>query len=423
MRRLLTVPLAAVLLAGGAGTAAGQDGMTRASRFELGVYAGGSLTSSWFESRTVTLNGTANPVENDDATSYQTGYAPVFGANVAWFFTPVLGLRLHGAYLPMQPPRLSDGFFDAFEGAGERRTRVLNTYVYDLNLVARPFIRGGGWYRTAYLFAGGGGLTVDAQGEDRRQCVPYLVPLGACLSYQPGDATVAQGTAGAGIDLLSLGGALGIFGEVAAHVYDSPVHVGDSWLGPLSGGPGARLRVADDRVAVTPRVVIGLKAMLGNLLPPPPAPMVDLPPPPMTPEPPPAPPAAPAMQEMQVCVVADGALTSVAVQYDPATGDTMVAGTRFRDRYPATTGYAASATWFVNGEPISFGAPARRYVKYGLPRVLGVSEVARIGEYQGVPVFAEGASGARPEVIYLPLRPGCEFQPYQVETKAAGVRG
>jgi hypothetical protein len=39
-------------------------------------------------------------------------------------------------------------------------------------------------------------------------------------------------------------------------------------------------------------------------------------------------------------------------------------------------------------------------------------------------VFAEpGADARRPEVIYVPTRPGCEFQPYQAEAKAGSVRG
>jgi hypothetical protein len=65
----------------------------------------------------------------------------------------------------------------------------------------------------------------------------------------------------------------------------------------------------------------------------------------------------------------------------------------------------------------------RRYVKYGLPRVLGVNEVTRVGEFQGVPIFAEAGRTAPYEVIYVPVRPGCEFQPYQTEVKVGGVRG
>jgi hypothetical protein len=39
-------------------------------------------------------------------------------------------------------------------------------------------------------------------------------------------------------------------------------------------------------------------------------------------------------------------------------------------------------------------------------------------------VFAEPSANAQhPEVIYLPVQPGCVFQPYQYEVKASGVRG
>jgi hypothetical protein len=82
--------------------------------------------------------------------------------------------------------------------------------------------------------------------------------------------------------------------------------------------------------------------------------------------------------------------------------------------------YAANATWFINNEPVMF--QNRRFVKYGLPRVLGVSDVTRVGEFQGVSLFAETGQ-TRPDVVYVPVRPGCEFQPYQVEVKTGSVRG
>jgi hypothetical protein len=39
-----------------------------------------------------------------------------------------------------------------------------------------------------------------------------------------------------------------------------------------------------------------------------------------------------------------------------------------------------------------------------------------------VSLFAE-AGQTRPDVIYVPVRPGCEFQPYQAEVKTGSVRG
>jgi hypothetical protein len=203
-----------------------------------------------------------------------------------------------------------------------------------------------------------------------------------------------------------------VFLEGGVHGYDSPVHVYSD---------NAR---AEDKIAFTPYAVLGLKLGFGNIIPPPPAPVIPppapapLPPPP----PPPPPPPAPEMQPVNVCVVQNGQLASVSAMYNPANGDTTVDGRRFSEAYPATDGYVAGATWYVNNEPVTFNN--RRYVKYGLPRVLGTTDVASVGTYQGVGVFAEPSANAqRPDVIYVPVQPGCVFQPYQYEVKTGGVRG
>jgi hypothetical protein len=393
----------------------------RASRFDLGVYAGGTLTSDWFQSGTVTLLGNGDPQVNDKE-GFTPGYAPAFGALANFWVTPTFGIRLHGAYVPMRLPSRDP----VFENAGEQGRYVMNTYLYDLNLALRPFatrMDAGRWLSSVYLFVGGGGLTVDLTGEDMPMCEGTLEYYGACLSFEPEQATVGQGTAGAGIDLLPLGRSLALFGEAAVHVYDSPVHVDDAWLGPIRTPVGSTVFIADDATAVTGRLVIGLKAMFGDLLPPP---VVTLPPtlPPVVPPPvvrPPPPPPPVTTRDVRICVVENGALREVTATYNTATGDTTVSGRPFATAYPATSGYAAGMTWFINNEPIT--VMGRRYVKYGLPRVLGVNEVARMGDYMGVPVFAEaGATGAT-EVIYLPVRPGCEFQPYQLDVKVGGVRG
>lgn len=165
----------------------------------------------------------------------------------------------------------------------------------------------------------------------------------------------------------------------------------------------------------------GLSLLLGGARP---APMVvPLPPPPplpMAPQPPPAPLAAmPAT--INVCVVENGMIRNVQAQYTQATGDTMVAGRPFAQAYPATgSSYAGGANWYIQGDAITLDG--RRFVKFGLPRVLGVNDVARSGEYQGVPVFAEGGM-TRSDVVYVAIRPGCEFQPYQTEVKSGAVRG
>ncbi|HEX6369504.1 MAG TPA: hypothetical protein VF006_11270, partial [Longimicrobium sp.] len=122
MKRLLTTLLAAALVAGTGGEARAQDDMMgrRASAFDLGIYGGGAWTTDWFEI-------------GDD------GFAPelssIFGATAAFFFTPTIGLRLHGAYMPQEYPGNDDAGLD-FSDYG----LVVNSWLYDLDLVFRPWI-------------------------------------------------------------------------------------------------------------------------------------------------------------------------------------------------------------------------------------------------------------------------------------------
>ena len=132
--------------------------------------------------------------------------------------------------------------------------------------------------------------------------------------------------------------------------------------------------------------------------------------------------AQPDSTVIQVCVVGlRGNLTNISASYNTATGDTTIAGERFSTAYPGTTGYAAGSTWYLNNDAITVNG--RRYVKYGLPRVLSVNEVVRVGDHQGVAVFGEVGTTTAAEIIYIPVRPGCEFQPYQFEVKVVGIRG
>lgn len=67
--------------------------------------------------------------------------------------------------------------------------------------------------------------------------------------------------------------------------------------------------------------------------------------------------------------------------------------------------------WFVNNEPIT--VRGRDYVKYGLPRVLGLDEVTWFAEHDRLAVAAEPGA-TQPEVVYVLVEPAnCGFQPYQ----------
>lgn len=132
--------------------------------------------------------------------------------------------------------------------------------------------------------------------------------------------------------------------------------------------------------------------------------------------------------DIVVCVVQDGELRMVQAQYDTRTGDTLVDGRPFAAAYPDTIGYAAGAAWYVTNEHMSLNG--KRYVKYGLPRVIGPHELTRAGEYRGVPLFAEKGKavvqtehGQTSDFRYVPVRPGCEFQPYEYHANVGAVRG
>lgn len=159
--------------------------------------------------------------------------------------------------------------------------------------------------------------------------------------------------------------------------------------------------------------------------------------PPKAATPPPAPATAPSAEDdppppplvslppatvMTACVVRDGAFTQAAFEYHPATGDSTVNGRLFREVFPVTAEHARDAAWYVNHEPITF--KGRRYVKYGLPRVLGSADVVPAGSYRGVAVFVEtGENPDRPDIIYLVVDPRCEFQSYHGAETGGAVRG
>jgi hypothetical protein len=140
-------------------------------------------------------------------------------------------------------------------------------------------------------------------------------------------------------------------------------------------------------------------------------------------------PGGEATREIRVCVVEGMVLRQVAARVDPATGDTTVRGVPFAEAHPATAPtYAASATWFINDEPIEIAG--RRYVKYGLPRNEGIifglqGDVEGVptrhrGEFQGTPLFIEPGADWPARTIYVPVRPGCSFQAYGLQSSAGG---
>ncbi|MDP9349117.1 MAG: hypothetical protein M3P24_08255 [Gemmatimonadota bacterium] len=400
MRRLLTTALAAAMVAAGTGSEAQAQDMVgrRASLFDLGLYGGVAYSTNWFEI---------------DENGFAPGLSSIFGLTATYWATPGFGIRYHTAYFPTELPEGGDA-----DPGGDFDGLVMNNWFFDLNLALRPFLlspTAGPLMSSMYFFLGGGILHTNIAGDPAPPagvpfaCLPQYTRGGICLSPDPEYATVGQANVGLGLDVFPFTPGIGLFFEGAVHGYDSPAH---------DVGPPADEQDSD-KFAFTPRGVLGLKFMFGNVLPP--APVA----PPEAPTPPtPIPEAVPLPgQEIRVCVVQGGALAEVDATYNPSSGDTTVAGGRpFSEAYPATApDYAAGAAWFINNEPVTFNG--QRYVRFGLPRVIGTTEVTRIGEFQGTGIYAEAGATGTSDVIYIPVRPGCEFQPYQKQAEIGKVRG
>lgn len=162
--------------------------------------------------------------------------------------------------------------------------------------------------------------------------------------------------------------------------------------------------------AALPIAAIALCAACAQGNPPPAAP----PPVPAAPvHQPPVPRLAGSTRDLLFCVVRHGELVLVPLEYNTRSGDSTFQGVPLAQAFPLDSTYAAA--WYQDNEPIRLDG--RLFVRYGDPRVLGVWELTPVGEYRGVRVFAAAGGHLPPEVVYLPVRPGCEFQPYQINTK------
>lgn len=396
MKRLLASALAAAVVAAGTGGEARAQEMMggRPSLFDLGIYAGGAYTSSWFE---IGEEG------------FKPGFSSAFGATATYWGLPWFGVRLNGTYFPTQLPQ--GGEDDSL--GDDQNDLIVNNWFADLGLVFRPaFLTSslGSFLANPYLFLGGGALITNVAGNPAAPraggfaCVPDYIRSAVCLSYDPEYATVGQGNVGIGFDILPFSSGVGLFGEVAVHGYDSPAHVYSENL-------------ASDKFAFTTRGVLGLKFSFGAEAPEPVVvPPAVLPPPPAVLPPPP-----PAMETVSVCVLqAGGTLTTVSAMYNPATGDTMVAGQRFSEAYPSTV-YATGQTWFTTSDSVTFNN--RKYVRYGVTRQIQAADLTSAGTLNGVPVFREVSATGAGDVIYVPVSHGCVFQPYQQEARVREVRG
>lgn len=245
---------------------------------DVGVSVGVAQTSRWYD-----VAGEPGTVEDGTAFSAEVRYWPV----------PWLGLRL-------QAGRFDGRIGTAFRppSLGPSPPQELSGTVYDASVVVRPLgaVRIPGPLSTAYVFAGGGGATLDLSGTpDTLQVCDSdddSIPP-ECLLSPASRGTVQQATVGAGADLLSVAG-FTLFAEASLHRYRPPfTYRGQNPPKPgglaFSAHPGPRpvvLRLPNDFATtgdvVTRRFAAGVRRTFGGRAPPPSPPPAPPPPSPTT---------------------------------------------------------------------------------------------------------------------------------------------
>ncbi len=130
-------------------------------------------------------------------------------------------------------------------------------------------------------------------------------------------------------------------------------------------------------------------------------------------------PALPQGTATQLCL-ATGETVTV---YVTPQGDTLVGPRRVSVRQlgpgVAFAGeYAEGRSWFTNDEPVLF--QERSYQQAGGQVSMNCANLMRVGEFGGVPLFADTGATSPYARLYVPVRPGV-WQAY--ETNLAAVRG
>jgi hypothetical protein len=73
-------------------------------------------------------------------------------------------------------------------------------------------------------------------------------------------------------------------------------------------------------------------------------------------------------------------------------------------------GYAGREAWLTRGDPVPFSGAS--YVRTGGERRIGIELLDRVGEHEGILLFAGLEDPPPADALYIPTSPGCIFQAY-----------
>ncbi|MBI4522002.1 MAG: hypothetical protein HY701_14290, partial [Gemmatimonadetes bacterium] len=100
----------------------------------------------------------------------------------------------------------------------------------------------------------------------------------------------------------------------------------------------------------------------------------------------------------------------ITAQSDTLVGPQRVSTRSLRPGVVFAGTYGAGREWFTQDQAVRF--ENRNYNKFGQEAILRCAEITRVGEHQGVPLFAPRDAQRPFQTLYVPARPGI-WQPYQ----------
>lgn len=350
-------------------------------RWDIGVNGGYSWLSDLLDEEDAGL-----PEDFEDDVKLESG--ALLGAQLGFWASPNIGLRLNGAYADRS---LASDEINLIEN--------VNLWSGSLDLLWRFNRPNTDWMGTEvlpYLALGLGAKWINPGGDafdcvededgDFEVCGPFNVATVGAFGMP--EQTRFMGLVGLGTDI-RVSPSFAFRLEANDRIFKPEVYALDATdftVGVESVGK----TVHELGLQLGLHLLMGLDRAEVVSVAPAPAP---LPPPP----PPPPPPPAPVEEAVTVCVVDPTAANGLRMQsayYRPATRDTVV--TVNGERVPLNNAVGSvmvvrNADWYVRGQPLTLriGDERIEYLTYQGARRIEASDLAYLGTINGYPVYAD----------------------------------
>jgi opacity protein-like surface antigen len=379
--------LAAVLTAGAAMPASAQSW-----KWDWNINGGYSKYSNMLSDEKVTTQ--------DSDVKFSNG--GLLGSQLTFWFGKSLGLRFNGTYADrpvssdnvtiVSPARSGIDHVNLWSGSADLMFRLAQPRAEYTGMETLPYIAlgvGAKWHNPA-----GDNYTCNDPSDGKSwACAPFAVNTDM---LELSEANTIMGLAGLGADW-RVSRNIAIRTEIGDRIYKpqlSALTATPAITAGLATGTTLTLNNGDARVSKTVHELygqIGLGFLFGVARPAAVA-VIEAP----APAPTPAPTPTVSRENMSVCVVDPTAEGGLRMQNVVLVGgrDTVVVVSGSDRPFATSIGTvttAGNADWYVRGQPLSFTVNGGNwsYVTYGSPRMINNSDLAFVGTYNGLPLYAD----------------------------------